>query len=279
MNTSLAVQPDQKQWETTQLAALRQLGLSDAPAGDLALFLHYAQKTGLDPFSRQIYMIGRWDSRTGANRYTIQSSIDGLRIIAQRSGEYAGQTQPVWCGEDGVWRDVWLSSEMPRAAKVGVYRVGFAEPLYAVATITSYCPLGKDGRPTGLWSKMPDVMLAKVAEALAIRKAFPNDLSGIYTSEEMEQADVKTLTPATPAETPAEENPGATPKELTFTLDPARRDKAIKSINAAKSKVELRKIWADLAEFLDEKFQNSLGDQITLKQLIVSKSNELPEEA
>lgn len=271
MSTVLAVQQDQTQWDATQLAALRQIGLSDAPSGDLALFLHYAQKTGLDPFSRQIYMIGRWDSRSGSNRYTIQSSIDGLRIIAQRSGEYAGQTQPLWCGEDGVWRDVWLSSELPRAAKVGIYRIGFAEPLYAVATITSYCPLGKDGRPSGLWSKMPDVMLAKVAEALAIRKAFPNDLSGIYTSEEMDQADVK-VAPVAP-DAPAVQAPVE-----SAVIDPKSRVKLVKKIADAKSKTELRKIWNDNSASLDEPFVNSLGDNVTLKELIISKSNELPEE-
>ena len=118
MSTALAIQPEQKKWDDAQLAALRQIGLTDAPAGDLALFLHYSQRTGLDPFSRQIYMIGRWDSRLGGNRYTIQSSIDGLRIIAQRSGEYAGQTQPMWSGADGIWRDVWLEPTPPRPRRL-----------------------------------------------------------------------------------------------------------------------------------------------------------------
>lgn len=184
MTTSLAITNDQKYWSDAQLSALKQLGLSNAGNGDLAFFFHQAQRTGLDPFARQIYMIER------GGRYGIQTSIDGLRIVAQRSGQYAGQTTPYWCGEDGIWRDVWLAKTPPLAAKIGVYRVGFNEPTWAVARFDSYCPLARDGKPMGLWGKMPDVMLAKCAEALALRKAFPLDLSGIYTDDEMSQADV-----------------------------------------------------------------------------------------
>ena len=176
--TALAVSNDQEMWDEKQLAALKQLGLSNAPKADLAVFLHYAQRTGLDPFARQLYMIER------GGRYTIQASIDGLRIVAQRSNEYAGQVGPFWCGDDGEWTDVWLDSKPPVAAKVGVMRKGFNEPLWAVAKFDSY------NANTPIWRKMPDTMIAKCAEALALRKAFPNDLSGIYTTEEMEQAEV-----------------------------------------------------------------------------------------
>ena len=178
MSNELAVKSDQGFWDEKQLAALKQIGLGNAPKGDLAIFLHHAQKTGLDPFARQIYMIQR------GGQYTIQASIDGLRIVAQRSGKYRGQTPAYWCGIDGDWTDVWLQPTPPVAAKVGVYADGFAEPLWAVAKWDSYA------QPSSpIWKKMPDLMLAKCAEALALRKAFPQDLSGVYSDEEMAQAD------------------------------------------------------------------------------------------
>jgi len=271
MTTALAVSSDQKTWDGTQLAALKQIGLSNAPQGDLALFLHYAQRTGLDPFSRQIYMIGRYDSKSGSTRYTIQSSIDGLRIIAQRSGEYAGQTAPMWCGDDGVWHDVWLSNVPPTAAKVGVYRAGFVEPLVAVARLSSYQPTNRDGRPMGLWSSMPDVMLAKVAESLALRKAFPNDLSGIYTTEEMEQADAKTpVVQAVASVTPAE--PDVVDAEIVADFD---LQAVISQIASATDKQQLRELWASNASHLNSPFTNSLGDTVTLAQLILSKQKEV----
>ena len=184
-NGVLVVTGEQKFWEEKQLAALKQIGLQDASQGDLGVFLHFCQRTGLDPFARQIYMIGR------AGRYTIQASIDGLRIVAQRSGNYGGQTMVEWCGEDGVWKDVWLSKTPPAAARVGVYLKDCPNPTYATAKFDSYA-VSYSGKLSGLWAKMPDLMIAKCAEALALRKAFPQDLSGVYTAEEMDQSDSST---------------------------------------------------------------------------------------
>ncbi|MFC7739657.1 recombinase RecT [Nocardiopsis composta] len=141
---ALALDPTQTEWTEPQTAALAQLGIADAPAGDQLVFLHQAQRTGLDPFAKQLYMIKRWDSQSGGYKYTIQAGIDGLRVIAERTGRYEGRTPIQWCGEDGVWRNVWLDrSRAPVAARCAVYKRGFREPLEGSRTGRSSCRPGR----------------------------------------------------------------------------------------------------------------------------------------
>lgn len=202
--SALVLQADQDRWNDQQLAALRQLGLEDAPEGDLAVFFHVAQRTGLDVFAKQIHMIGRnsksWDPQTRSEKwetkYTIQTGIDGYRVTmnraAQRAGDVVEYADTEWCGEDGQWVDAWVSKTPPVAARVVIFKNGRRNP--GTAMYSEYVQTYTDKKtqtavPNSMWAKMPAGQLAKCAEALAIRRAYPQDFAALYLDEEMGQAD------------------------------------------------------------------------------------------
>jgi phage recombination protein Bet len=171
--TGQAVAVVHDEWDQGTLDLLKRTVAAGTSNDEFDLFCRVAQRAGLDPFARQIYAVMR------SGRMTIQTGIDGYRLIADRTGKYAGNDDPRFDeGADG----------RPVKATVTVWKLvgGERVPFTASARWDEYFPGEKQGT---MWQKMPHTMLAKCAEALALRKAFPADLSGIYTAEELDQAD------------------------------------------------------------------------------------------
>jgi phage recombination protein Bet len=146
---------------------------------ELRLFLYQCKKTGLDPLSRQIHFIKRWSTRLQKEEGTIQTGIDGYRAIADRTGQYAGS-------DDATFQ--YSEFDHPDSATVTVWKLvgGQRCSFTATAHWTEYFP--SQEKQQFFWNKMPHGQLSKCAEALALRKAFPQQLSGVYTNEEMQQA-------------------------------------------------------------------------------------------
>ncbi|MBC9724939.1 phage recombination protein Bet [Streptomyces sp. TRM68367] len=204
--SAIVLRADQDEFDHKQLSTLALIspGLAGAPRGHLAMFFHYCVRTGLDPFARQIYMIGRTNWKAADNpdepekTWTIQTGIDGFRTVAHRAAAKAGEPisyeDTVYYDSEGNAHDVWLSKAYPAAVKVTVLRGTARFPF--IARWDEFAPTYYD-RKSGayvvakMWQQMPAHMLRKCAEAGALRMAAPQDLSGVYVDEEMERADAE----------------------------------------------------------------------------------------
>lgn len=220
-------------------------GLDDL---ELELLIEVCNRRRLDPFARQIYAIKRWDSQEKRKVMQLQVSIDGFRLIADRTGKYAGQLGPEWCGPDGKWRDIWLSDEPPAAARVGVLRKDFKEPLWRPATYKAFVQLTSDGDPNPMWRRLHWHMLAKCAEAIALRAAFPEDLSGLYSSEEMGMSSDEGRAATAPPPRRAPDEPDA---EIV-TDDPGPEE--YRNDRGETPKEEMARLWREYGELCVKAF-------------------------
>ncbi len=149
------------------------------PMSQVQLFAKVCTERQLSPFSKQIYIIGR-NTKNGT-MYTHQTSIDGYRAIAERTGVYGGSDDYLYDGGKKLQEMLNDNKKQPTTATVTVYKVvqGIRCAFSATASWSEYF-----NSYNPIWNKMPFNQLGKCAESAALRKAFPGSLGGIHTSEE-----------------------------------------------------------------------------------------------
>lgn len=152
-----------------QLDLIRTTVAKGATPDELKLFLYRAKNLGLDPLKPgQIFFI-----KYGSNPGSIVVGIEGIRAKAHRTGMVQGINRGVLRDEKGKCIGAWCE----------VHVKGWTHPAREEVSLSEY-NTGK-----AQWLKMPETMIKKVAEAAALRMALPEDLGGVYTEEEMHQAE------------------------------------------------------------------------------------------
>jgi len=171
---------DRLEFTPEQEAMIRDMYMSSATPLEATVLLETARARRLDPLKRQIHFVKRWDGEKKREVWSSQVAIDGFRSIAEATGLYDGQDEP----------EFELDAEgLVVCAKVRAYRKDIGRPFVGVAFWDEFCQRTKEGDPTKMWRTMPRTMLAKCAESQALRKAFPEELGGLYSTEEMGQAE------------------------------------------------------------------------------------------
>lgn len=158
------------------------------------LFLAECRQRKLNPWLGHLYPKIIRDHSTGAETMRPIVTLNGMRVLANNTGLYAGQTEPEWSNAEGVWAEIWYGigiKNPPFAARVGVYRRGIDGPSWGIAkwdeAAQGTMKAGGEKEYDEFWRKMPSHMLMKVAESHAFRKAFPETLGGLFLEGELLQ--------------------------------------------------------------------------------------------
>lgn len=203
MNKVMALPQEQEHsplnrgFDRKQIEVLRNSICKDATPEEFEVFLMACNKTQLDPFMRQIYAVPRKVKNSeGAyiKTMTIQTGIDGYRLIAERTGLYAPGPEPTYSYDDQK-NLVSATAYIKKQTRDGTWHTISASAYVDEYMQTYTDKYTKEQKPSGMWATMPRTMLAKCAEAQALRRAFPAEMSGVYTKEEMQQADIEDITP------------------------------------------------------------------------------------
>ena len=165
----------------------------------ILLAVDYCKARKLDILKKPCHIVPMsvTDAKTGNKNWrdVIMPGIYEQRITAFRTGQMAGQDEPVF-GDTVTFRGI----EAPEWCRGTVYR--FINNERCAFSHTEYfseaCATTKEGKPNSMWSKRPRGQLAKCAEAGALRKAFPDELGGVITADEVNEEPINQHITATP---------------------------------------------------------------------------------
>lgn len=198
--------------------------LSGASESEAAVLMELARVRRLNPITRQIHFVKRWDSEKNAMVWASQVGIDGFRTIAERTGLYDGQDE----AEFSYDPEGKLFS-----CKVRVYRKDWSRPAVGLAHFSEFAQYKKDKSLTRMWAEKPHVMLAKCAEAIAFRRGFPEDTSGLYSPEEMPEVEQQQSRPTVERDVNAPPPPPALqPTNGVAQPAPSQTDKVAAKVQA-----------------------------------------------
>lgn len=166
--------------------------LADYPEA-WAAFKEVAHQRQLSIFCRHLHPEYRYDGASDSMKLVIITTIEAVRLLARRTGLCRGRTNIEWAGPDEVWHEQWDSSVAPPTwARCGVHRDGDVAAIRGLAEWSSYVPwinTEKGLVEDPYWLTWAAQQLGKCAEVAAYRAAFPEELEGVYTRDEMRQAD------------------------------------------------------------------------------------------
>ncbi len=228
---------------TEQADLVKATVAADATDAELALFFYDCRRRGVHPLDKLIHFTKR------KGKYTPVTAIDFFRSRAAQTREHMGTDDVLYAGTPG---------EMDFTATVTVYRMVQGErcAFTATARMSEYMP---EPPNDFMWKKMPHGQLGKCAEALALRKGFPQELEGLHTVDEMDQA--QEGRPAAPrtvsrmserAVDATTTSPGFKPAALTLTA--ASKVKGVRGVVMTKGKSAGKTMFVCLLEGSDTEY-------------------------
>ncbi|MGI9449345.1 MAG: phage recombination protein Bet [Geminicoccaceae bacterium] len=224
MNEIAPIKKGLPDYTPSQVALIKRTVARDCNNDEFDLFVEVCKRVGLDPFRRQIHALVFNKNNLEKRQMAIVTGIGGYRAIAARNGDYRpDEKRP----EIEYQEELKDPATNPLGIAYAVVTVNKKDadgwhPVSGIAYWEEYAPVKEEWaydqdagkrQPTGkfeldrksAWWKMPKIMIAKCAEAQALQKGWPEDLSGLYAEEEMHRATVQDLTASEQAEHAEEE--------------------------------------------------------------------------